>query len=63
VEEGRRKQLTKTHISAQDPDSILTNLMVVVNAVPTLGTLKIITSGVSTGYALDIFDQFILIWF
>ncbi|XP_067933161.1 extracellular matrix organizing protein FRAS1-like [Watersipora subatra] len=44
VAEGQRKQITKVHVSAEDPDSILTNLMVVVDSVPTLGLIKIITS-------------------
>jgi hypothetical protein len=49
VEEGRRKQFTKQNIMASDDDSILTNLMVIIDSVPTLGQLKIITSGKFTG--------------
>ena len=53
VEEGRRKQLTRSHISAEDPDSILTNLMVVVDSIPTLGTIKIITQGTQINVVID----------
>lgn len=57
VGEGERQQLTQQHISATDPDSILTNLMVVIDSVPTVGVLKMITVGEAIGCLFALGDE------